>query len=192
MKNKTKKIIRLICGVLLIVMLQTIGITYAKYIAKEEGTGHAEVAKWAFEISKDGEQTKTVNLASSVYEDTLINEKMAPGTRGSFDITIDATGSEVDLNYDIKFINEKNKPDNLVFTYGGVGYDSLSKIQKMKGDIKYDDKDRTKTFTIFWEWAYETGLTPEQIEANNVIDTQNANSITQYTFDIVATGTQVD
>lgn len=192
MKNKSKKIIRLICGLLLIVILQTIGFTYAKYIGKEEGTGYAEVAKWAFQIAKDGQQTKTVNLVSSVDNNTLVNGKIAPGTSGTFDITIDATGSEVDVDFDVKFSNEKNKPNNLVFTCAGIHYNSLSEIQNMKGTIKHDDQERTKTISVSWVWGYETGLTQQQKDENDIIDTQNANSITEYTFDIVATGTQAE
>ena len=66
MKNKTKKLLGLACAILLIVLIQSIGITYAKYISGDRTTGHAEVAKWAFEIVKDGEQTKTINLADTV------------------------------------------------------------------------------------------------------------------------------
>lgn len=191
MKNKTKKIIKLICGVLLIVILQTVGFTYAKYIGKEEGTGRAEVAKWAFQIAKDGAQTKTVTLANSVDKDTLVNGKIAPGTSGTFDITIDATGSEVDVDFEIKFNNEKSKPNNLVFSCAGIHYNSLSEIIK-RGTIKHDDQERTKTISVTWIWGYETGLTQQQKDENDIIDTQNANSITEYTFDIIATGTQAE
>ena len=58
MKNKTKKIVGVACAILLIVLVQAIGITYAKYLTVEKGSGSAEVAKWGFEIVKNGTQSR--------------------------------------------------------------------------------------------------------------------------------------
>ena len=55
-----------------------------------------------------------------------------------------------------------------------------------------NDAEKTKIITIDWVWPYETGTTAEQILANDKIDTQNAKSIRNYTFNIVVTGTQVN
>lgn len=189
MKNKTRKIIGVACVILLIVLVQAIGITYAKYIAHEQGSGRAEVAKWGFEIVKEGEQTKTINLASSINEDTLVGGKIAPGTSGVINITVDGLNSEVNLDYTVEFKNEKNKPDNLKFGYKGKTYNSLTDIV-VSGDIKYYEENKQDQIIISWFWNYETGTTPEEKTANDVIDTQNANSIIEYTFDIVATATQ--
>lgn len=190
MKNKTKKIIKLLSVLLLVVVLQTMGYTYAKYLTTENGTGQAEIAKWGFEIVKDGEQTKTVKLVNTINKDTLVKGKIAPGTSGTILISLDASKSEVDLDYDVKFANEKNKPNNITFTYSGVTYKSLSEITTINGKIKYYDPDRVKNIEINWEWPYETGLTEEEITRNDALDNQAANNITEYTFDIVATGTQ--
>ena len=189
MKNKTKKIIGLVCAILLIVLIQAIGITYAKYIASESGTGQAEVAKWAFQIVKNGEETKTINLASTVDKETLIDGKIAPGTSGSFEISVDGAGSEVDLDYTIEFANEKNKPKNLTFIYKGLNYKSLSDI-KINGKIENYKENKVKNEMISWKWNYETGTTNEEIAANDKIDTQDSETITKYTFDIITTATQ--
>lgn len=190
MKNKTKKIIRITCAILVVVLIQAIGVTYAKYVAGEKGTGQAEIAKWAFEIVKDGEETKNVQLVSTVDKDTLMNGKIAPGTNGVITIVLDATGSEVDLDYTLKFTNEQNKPDNLIFTCGGKQYKTLSEIDTLQGTIEYDAENKTREIVVLWSWAYESGANIEAIAANDEVDTQNANSITEYTFDIVATATQ--
>ena len=189
MKSKTKKIIGIVCAILLIVLLQAIGITYAKYIASESGSGHAEVAKWAFQIVKDGQETKTINLASTVDKETLIDGKIAPGTSGTFEIAVDGKGSEVDLDYTIEFANEKNKPNNLTFLYKGKNYTSLSEI-KIIGKIENYKENKVKNETITWKWDYETGKTQEEIIANDILDTQDAETITKYTFDIITTATQ--
>lgn len=189
MKNKTKKIIGITCAILLIVVLQAIGITYAKYIASESGSGQVEVAKWAFQIVKEGEEKKTINLADTVNKETLINGKIAPGTSGHFEISVDGAGSEVDIDYIVEFSNEKNKPNNLKFTCDGKNYNSLSDI-KINGNIKNYEENKVETKTVFWKWDYETGTTEEEIRANDKIDTQNAATITKYTFDMIITATQ--
>lgn len=190
MKNKTRKIIGIICAIMLIIAIQVIGITYAKYLTEEKGTGSAEVTKWSFQIEKSGTQTKTVKLIDPVNKDYLTNGKIAPGTEGTIVITLDGTGTEVDIEYSVKFENEQNKPTNLKFTYNGVEYNSLSEIKNLKGTIKHNGETLKKNIIISWRWEYETGKTAEEITANDVIDTNDANNITEYTFDIIATGTQ--
>ena len=43
-----------------------------------------------------------------------------------------------------------------------------------------------------WKWNYETGSSAEQINANDIIDTNDAISIANYTFQVIVTGTQVE
>ena len=109
MKNNTKKIIKITLAILLIVLVQVIGITYAKYIASDEGKGQAEIAKWSFKISKDGEQIETINLADTAQEGSTVNGKLVPGSWGSICIQVDATGSEVGVDYTLGFENEQQK-----------------------------------------------------------------------------------
>jgi len=190
MRRKTKKTLKMLTVVLLIVLLQSMGYTYAKYISQEKGTGQAEVAKWAFEISKEGQQTKNVKLINTTAKDTMINGKIAPGTSGIMKITLNGSDSEVDIDYTLKFANEQNKPNNITFTYEGQQYKSLSEIMTIKGTIKHDSDIKTKDIALYWEWSYETGATSNEIAENDLLDTQDANAITEYTFDIIATGTQ--
>lgn len=190
MKNKTRKIIVITCAILLIVLVQAIGITYAKYLEEERGRGSGDVAKWSFQIDKNGAQTKTVKLLDPVNKDCLTNGKIAPGTEGTIVITLDGTGSEVDIDYSVKFANEKNKPTNLIFTCNGKSYKSLSEINNLIGTIKHNAENLKKDIIIFWKWNYETGNTSDEVATNDAIDTRDASNITQYTFDIIATGTQ--
>ena len=163
MKNKIKKISKLLFVVLLIVLLQIMGYTYAKYIASDQATGEAEIAQWSFKIEKDG---------------------------GTIKIILDASGSEVDLDYSLQFTNEKNKPANLFFTYAGNQYSSLDEIGEILGNIPYDAIEQKRNIVLLWRWGYETGTTDEAKAANDIIDTKDANSITEYTFDVVVTATQ--
>ena len=131
-------------------------------------------------------------MLSTYNNETLINNKIAPGTSGSFNIVVDATGSEVGVDYQIKFLNESEKPQNLVFMYNDNQYESLQVLeQDLLGTINANEEDKTRTITIQWEWQYEIGENENEIQQNDKIDTKNAKELENYTFDINVIGTQV-
>lgn len=190
--SKSKKII-LILAILIAIVLSFIGgQTFSKYITEVKGQGIAEVARWSFKVNGKSEEVQTINLASTCNNETLINNKIAPGTEGAFNIIIDGTGSDVGIEYNVKFENEMNKPQNLKFIYSGVTYDSITDLEdKLTGVINANAENKVTTMTVNWEWEYETGSDEDEILTNDKIDTQNAQDITNYTFDVVVTGTQV-
>ncbi|MFR6022540.1 MAG: hypothetical protein ACLUHC_06425 [Clostridia bacterium] len=162
-------------------------------MSKVEGHGTAEVANWNFKVNEKEEQLQAISLNSTINNKTVSNNKIAPGTQGSFQIKLDATGAEVGIDYIVRFENESNKPTNLKFKYENKEYKSLTELQNnLTGTINANDGEKTKVITIDWIWPYETGTTAEQILANDKIDTQNAKSIRNYTFNIIVTGTQVN
>lgn len=190
--SKSKKII-LILAILIAIVLSFIGgQTFSKYIAEVRGEGVAEVARWSFKVNGQAQEVQTINLASTCNNETLINNKIAPGTEGAFNIIVDGTGSDVGIEYNVKFENEMNKPQNLKFIYSGVTYDSITDLEdKLTGVINANAENKVTTMTVNWEWEYETGSNEDEKLANDKIDTQNAQDITNYTFDVVVTGTQV-
>lgn len=188
--KKNKGIFGTICILLIMLLLTGAGgYTYARYMTQERGTGSADIANWSFEIAKNGEQTKTVKLVNTVDKDTLVNGKIAPGTSGEITITLDATGSEVGVDYTLAFMNEVNRPSNITFTYGERNYQTLTQIGDIKGTINTTGA-KTKTITIQWSWAYQTGSTFDEITANDNKDTQDGTSLLDYTFDIYVAGVQ--
>ena len=190
MNKKIKKIINLLCALVLLFALGTGGYTYAKYRTSEKGNGQAEIAEWSFKVGKETEQITNIKLSNISDSSTLVDGKIAPGTSGQFFINIDTTGSDVGVDYAVKFINEKNKPSNIVFSYAGKDYKSLSEIEdNIKGTIGVDDITKTRRIQILWRWEYETG-TGDEINTNDNIDTQEGISGLNYSFDIVVTGTQ--
>ena len=124
--------------------------------------------------------------------ETLVNNKIAPGTTGDFSIIVDATDSEVGVDYNVTFENEKQKPTNLKFIYENVEYSSIQELEDvLQGTINANDENKEKTLHITWKWEYETGDTKEEISNNDKIDTQEGIQDLNYTFDVVVTGTQV-
>lgn len=188
--KKNKGVLGIVSMLLIILLLTgTGGYTLAKYATQEKAVGKTQIANWAFKIQKDGTETKTINLASTVKKDTLVNGKIAPGTSGTFDITIDATGSEVEIEYLVQFLNEKNKPTNLIFTYSGNTVKTLGALGDIKGNITVGGS-KIIVLNVKWVWPYETGLSYEEKNQNDIIDTQNGTSPLDYTFDILVKGTQ--
>lgn len=189
LKRKTLIIILLS----LITLIGLLGSTYSKYITQVEGRGVIEVAKWAFLVNGQTATMTNINLAQTYNSDTLIQNRIAPGTRGSFDIIVDASGSEVGIDYDVKFLNENNKPTNLNFNYNGTIVPSITDLEEvLKGNIPADSTEKVKTFTIQWFWSYETGTAEEQKLKSDMQDTKDGKSLDKYSFDIVVTGRQVE
>ena len=190
--SKKKKIISIISIILAIVFSFIGGQTYSKYVTEVRGNGTAQIATWDFKVNGQKEQVQTISLGSTCDNSTLIDGKIAPGTKGSFQILVDGTGSDVGINYKIKFNNESTKPTNLKFYYEDIEYNSISELGDiLSGTIDADAENKTKTFTIDWEWKYQTGDNPTEITANDKIDTKNAQEIAQYTFNVNVSGTQV-
>ena len=188
-----KKKAVIISAILVAIILSFIGgQTYSKYVTEVRGDGTAQIATWDFKVNGQKEEVQTISLGSTYDSSTLVNGKIAPGTEGNFQIIVDATGSDVGIDYKIKFSDETTKPTNLKFYYQEVEYNSILELgDALSGTINADDENKAKTFDIKWKWNYETGSNPTEIASNDKIDTQNAQEITNYEFDVIVTGTQV-
>lgn len=190
--SKKKTALLVICLLLALILSFMIGKTFSKYISEVKGTGTAEIANWVFKVNGKEDAIQNVNLLSTYNNETLINNKVAPGTSGSFNIVVDATGSEVGVDYVIQFLNESEKPQNLIFTYDDQQYTTVQDLEKdLSGTINANDENKTRTITIYWEWQYQTGENENEINQNDIIDTNNAKQLENYTFDICVAGTQV-
>lgn len=190
--TKKRKII-LVSSILVLILISFfIGQAYAKYFTKLKGEGAAEIASWDFKVNGQKEQVEKINLNSTMNNESLIGNKIAPGTEGSFNIVIDATGTDVGINYNIDFSEESNKPTNLKFTYDEKEYNSIEELtEDLSGVINANDENKERTLNIKWKWDYETGETPEEIASNDEIDTLEAATLSDYTFNVTVSGTQV-
>lgn len=191
LKKKTK--IVLIVIVITVILVSFIGgQAYAKYMSKVTGNGVGEIAQWRFKVNENEEKMQTISLNSTIYNFTLANGRIAPGTAGSFEINIDGSGAGVAIFYTVNFQNETEKPKNLKFKYDGKEFESIELLNHwIVGTIHGDTDAQQRSFIIEWEWPYETGNTPEEIAENDERDTIDAKNISDYRFDVVVTGTQV-
>lgn len=191
LKKKTK--IVLIVIVIAVILVSFIGgQAYAKYMSKVTGNGVGEIAQWRFKVNENEEKMQTISLNSTIYNFTLANGRIAPGTAGSFEINIDGSGAGVAIFYTVNFQNETEKPKNLKFKYDGKEFESIELLNHwIVGTIHGDTDAQQRSFIIEWGWPYETGNTPEEIAENDERDTIDAKNISDYRFDVVVTGTQV-
>ncbi len=191
--KKSKKIVLVVIALAVIILAFVGGHAYAKYMSKVTGQGTADIANWNFKVNEKEEQIQRISLESTLNNSKIINNKIAPGTEGTFQIKIDSTGSEVGVNYVVRLENESQKPTNLKFTYGGNTYNSLTQLQEtLTGTINANDENKIRVLDIGWKWKYETGNTAQEIAASDLIDTQDAKRISNYTFDVIVSGTQVE
>ena len=193
MKKSKKRIILFIILILLIIFMALLsGGSYSKYLTQVNGKGVIEVAKWAFLVNGETASVTNINLAKTYKAETLAENTIAPGTNGSFDIKIDATGSEVGIDYKVVFQNEENKPQNLQFTYDGHTVNTIKELEQfLKGTIEANSSEKIKIMTIEWNWPYETGNLENEKSIQDEEDTNDGKLLEQYKFDIVVTGTQV-
>ena len=100
---------------------------------------------------------------------------IAPGTSGQFQLELDGSGSDVAIDYYIT-IDTIQKPVNMKF-YADSEYTNELVINEtgminIDGSIALENVNTPVTETIYWNWPYETGTTQEEIDANDIIDTQ--------------------
>ncbi len=194
--NKQKRITKIVVAAILLLVIILLGYTFAKYTKSYTLPTSSTVAKWNFQgeifNSKNSSSITTISLADTIKNSTIKENRIAPGTNGDFTIVVDATGSEVDLDYKVELLEETNKPQNLKFSYNGNIYNSLSELisseEIFEGKISYEDENMKKEILVEWEWPYES-----YDENGNIlddIDMLDGENITNYEFTLKINGTQ--
>lgn len=190
MENKKKKKSLVLIALLMLVGLTSgyVASTYAKYTATlDNASGETTVAKWDF---KKGTNYGVfdISLPATVDATTLVGERIAPGTSGTFTIDLDNSGSEVGVEYEITFATASGVPSNLVFKSGDNTFTVTG--SKVVGKIP---AGQTKSVALNWEWPYET--TPEspntQATEDGEDNTNGTAASRAMTLTAVVTGKQV-
>ena len=213
--SKKKKITLMVIALVAFIIATIMGFTYSKYVNSMEVSGTAKTATWSFDgaiSNTDDETTKSISLAETISKDSVVSDKIAPGTSGNFKIIINANGSEVDVDYDVLLKDEVNsKPANLYFTCNDlknskdsegnlIKYYSLADMlevdnttnrSNMSGRIDKDENLTAKVITVNWEWPYESvqdGKTQEELDEQDTKDS----GITDYKFTLNIVGKQAN
>lgn len=204
MDKKQKKMFVSISMVFLLIVLLT-GFTFAKYYSSYQAKAALEIAKWSFKVDGWSEETTTtIGLSNLQSKVDLEDGKMAPGFDGRVEIEIDASGSEVDVDYHIEADEDGHKPDNLLFKAIIDGeetttYSTLEALAEaeLKGTILRTDANKVVPITICCVWPYETGSNEEEIKMQDEEDTavgtgtfEGKENLYDYTFSLKVVGTQ--
>ena len=130
-----KKLFMIMFIVILMVFVFTGSVAYYRYT--QEGKIIASTGNAVFNVTGINNETKTIDLGN----------KLLPGDRGSFTITLDSTGSSVDMYATLK-IDRKVLPDNLKF-YSTSDYKSEIKTYYSFLEVS---GTKSETITIYWYW----------------------------------------
>ncbi len=190
-QQSNKKAITILLALLLITAVVFSMYAYAKYKTTLTGNGTATVAKWSFKVNGQTQTIPDIDLATTMKENNnIVKGKLAPGTEGSFDLNLDATGSEVAIDYSIK-LTITEKPSNLRF-YRDSEYTkeiaSTDGVMNISGVMSLEEIKTIQTKTIYWKWAYQTGTETNDIIANDKIDTEDSTKSVKMKIEV--TGTQ--
>ena len=188
-KKRSSAVLLMVLLLLVSVTAMYVASTYAKYTTEITGNeGTAIVAAWNFEDDNEN-QTITIELADTVDESTLSDDRIAPGTSGSFNIELVNT-SEVGADFVVALQSITNKPTNLKFYKESTHTTEITPgTTTITGQLEAEDSTGV-TVPIYWEWAYETSA----ISTNDPIDTANGEDTLAnrtLTIGVNITGTQV-
>lgn len=138
--------------------------TYAKYTSEISKSGSAQVAAWNFATDNAGTEL-TFGIPTTADANTLVDNRLAPGTEGSFTINVKNT-SEVGADVTLALQSITSKPTNLKFyktrtgSAGSYEYSNeLTPGDATNGVISGKLAAGTTTdtpVTFYWVWAYET------------------------------------
>lgn len=141
-----------------------------------------------FKISYKNLDFKSLNLVDTIDKNTLIYEKIAPGTSGSFNILL---YSNQNLKYRIEFHSINDKPKNLKFMAlkNNQILEETNTLEELSRRlVGYINKDENINITIKWYWNYED---KKNEEATDIQDTKDSEKIKKYQFDVYALGEEI-
>ena len=187
MKKKLSVLLVLVLAVA--ISAYSVGGTYAKYTTTANYTGTANVAKWNIAM-KSGDTTLTAGESFSIArtaDTNVADERIAPGTTGTFNLQLDATNTEVAFGYTISF-TVTNKPTNLKF-YSDSSYQNeitaTSDVYTVSSNTIGLADAKTTNDTIYWKWEFET-------TDGDATDTAEGIADQDMTVNVTLTATQVD
>ena len=138
-----------------------------------------DIMQYMFVVSLKNADFNQVNLTETINTKTLINEKIAPGLEGMFDIVLYANES---TKYNIKFESLTAKPKNLRFQEMNTKAEAKTLEELEKSLVGNIEKDEQKVISVRWYWPYD------ESKKEDKQDTIDSLSIEKYFFNIYVTG----
>lgn len=175
MKKKKRNFNAFSISIIALLVVAIIGTgVYAYYQTQMNATGNMHTKAWVFTAKGNSKEL------NETFSDTIAD--LQPGASGKYKITIDATGTEVDLDYlvDVVYTSGSATITNLKFYTDEAHTIEMLGTNKISGTILASDTTRTKDVYIYYNWPYDSG--------DQTIDTADAGKTVS--FNITVTGTQ--
>ena len=199
MKNKNIKrliiviiliflIFKIVCSNLKFDSIKNNDFLFLKFLAsgqKDSIDNLNQKSIYKFNVDYKDMKLKSINLLDSADKTTFVYEKIAPGSKGEFEIELN---SNQNLKYRIEFKSNNAKPQNLNFKVfnDNVFLDEANTLEKlsesMKGNI---NKNKKIIYKIEWYWEFQNS---HELEKVDIQDTNDAKNINQYNFDVYTYG----
>lgn len=189
-----KKYKKIICTIILIIILIIFGLLLKKVDANSQqddilffklfGSSSTSTSnvnnEIVFDMSNKNKDTKNINLLETVNTQFLVQEKIAPGSKGNFSIKIvDNEKYEEAKNYNITFKSKNAKPQNLYFYLNDNEDEKYATLEEMQNVIEQKlNNKKQKEIIINWKWEYNNS------NEGNKQDTADGMKIKEYNFDI--------
>ena len=171
-KNKTKICLFIILAI--VVLINIIGGTNAKYNGNSSGTGTVQVAKWNININGEN----ILANQNTISDELEINIDTSPmdgiirnGDTGYFDILINPTGTEVSVDYEINlsFLQSNELSTDMKFTeYSFNSGAEKTEIEDntINGTINLSNLAPV-TCRVYWKWNGNVSINnSEEYEIN--------------------------
>lgn len=187
-KTNKSAVLLLVLLVLVAVSAMYVASTYAKYTAEVTGNGTVTVAKWNF-ATDNASPKVTVDITPTADATTLVGGKIAPGTQGSFAVTLKNT-SETGADFKVQLGTITGTvPTNLKFYKDSSCTTEITAKNPITGQIKAQDSTGIEV-KVYWKWAYETGTVTDGIAAGDAADTTAGETPATLTVPVTITGVQ--
>lgn len=145
--------------------------TYSRYVADTTGNLEVLLAKWQILVNEsdiNNNASTAITLTPVIEQNQYVaDDKIAPTSKGYFDIDIDPTDVEVSFDYEISLtLDNTNIPDLMITKYSIIDSTYLEgdelqinslEDNKINGSLNYDksiDNYKFEPFTIriYFEW----------------------------------------
>lgn len=165
--------------------------TYSRYVASTTGDVELVFAKWQILVNNDditSGNTSTINITPVIEESkNITSDKIAPSSKGYFDININPQNVGVSFDYSINLeVLNENMPDLLITKYAILDNDYTEEDEittinlennQISNSLEIDKSVENYTFEpftirVFFEW-YE-GENEQMDDAQDTLVAQQA------------------
>lgn len=172
----SRKFRLLLACISLLVLVDLVQDTYAKYVSSADANKGFAIARWAFTVNNQDiiANNNFSNVVVPVFDQNanIDSNVIAPTSTGYFDITVDSSNVDVAFNEVITLsLADTNTVTDLVFTGYKINNGTLTNFANNSTSITtthaLDEQTTINTYRIYIEW-----VDGENENMNNASDTQ--------------------